>query len=156
MKQVYRFSPLVRWITIVLAFLALGYGIFVVLTKLTDSSSYLSKLLPYAIVFLALNSLIKNFFTINTITLEDDFVEFSKLFGKSVNIRITTISAISLVDGRRRFIKIDYQQDGNNLSYKFSSGFPKIAEVLKKISDENSSIEFDEVLNGVILDFESK
>lgn len=150
MKQVYRFSPLVRWITIVLAFLALGYGIFVVLTKLTDSSSYLSKLLPYAIVFLALNSLIKNFFTINTITLEDDFVIFSKLFGKSVNIRITTISAISLVDGRRRFIKIDYQQDGNNLSYKFSSGFPKIAEVLKKISAKNPSIEFDEVIGIVI------
>ena len=150
MKQVYRFSPLVRWITIVLAFLALGYGIFVVLTKLTDSSSYLSKLLPYAIVFLALNSLIKNFFTINTITLEDDFVIFSKLFGKSVNIRITTISAISLVDGRRRFIKIDYQQDGNNLSYKFSSGFPKIAEVLANIKQQNPDTVFDKMLQSVV------
>lgn len=148
MKRVYKFNPLIRYTTIVLALFALSYAIYVVLYKFTDSSTYFQKLLPYAIVFLSLNSLIKNFFTINTITVYENTVVFSKLLSKKVSIEILSIKKIEFAKGRSRFIRIIYQKDGEDSLYQFNSGFPRIFEVIGKFVEKNPKIILDEVLRA--------
>ena len=78
----YRFNPLIRFTVLLLATFAFFYAIYVLMMKVSETSSNIHKIIPYVIIFLSINVVIKNLFNLNSIKITTEFIRFSYLAKK--------------------------------------------------------------------------
>ena len=74
--RVYRFNQFIRWFTLSFGILAIAYSFWLIFTKVNIDSSKFQQFVPFAIMFLALNSVFRNLFSLNSIRFQKDSIAF--------------------------------------------------------------------------------
>lgn len=156
LPRVYRFKRFIRWFTIFLATAAIIYAIWLIFSKVNVESSKFVKFVPFAIMFLALNSLIKNLFTLNKIVLTKKAIFFKYLSKKGTKIEWASIEKIELNDAKRKMIKILYLEDNKEKVFEFPISFPNMLEIINSIAEMCSELEYDDFIKNVIISEKEK
>ncbi len=139
-KEKFRFNPFLRFFTLFVGILAVSYGVYAILGF--EPVGKFKTILPYVVVLLAANSVFRNLFTLNSITLISDRVIFKKLALPSFQISLQKIVKISFVDKRMSLLKVTYTQGEEQKQYTFNLGYPAVLDALTCIKKSNPAIEF--------------
>lgn len=151
LPRIYKFNQFIRWFTLIFAALAIAYSIWLIFNKVDSDSSKFAQFVPFAIMFLALNSFLKNLFSLNKIKLTQDAIFFQYIGKKSVNIKWVSLTKMELNDDKRRMIRLKYIVDEKERSLEYTLSFPKPLEIANSIAEMAPQIEFDEFMAAVVI-----
>ncbi len=152
LPRTYRFNPLIRWTTMFFAALAFGYAVWVLMSgRITANTGMFFKVVPFLIMFLAINSLLKNLLSLDRIRFEPQRLRFRFIARKSVNIAWSELRGMKFMEGRMRLIRLQYERDGQMRQYDFSINFPNMLEIVNAIFELAPHIEVDEFLGNVLV-----
>jgi hypothetical protein len=149
--RVYRFNQFIRWFTLSFGTLAIAYSFWLIFTKVNVDSSKFQQFVPFAIMFLALNSVFRNLFSLNSIRFQKDAISFRYLLRKSVKISWVNIIKIELNDSKRKMIRLQYLYNGEEKNFEFTINFPNMLEIVNSIAEMNPNIKYDEFIEKVII-----
>ena len=149
--RVYRFNQFIRWFTLSFGTLAIVYSFWLIFTKVNADSSKFQQFVPFAIMFLALNSVFRNLFSLNSIRFQKDAIAFRYLLRKSVKIPWVDILKIELNDSKRKMIRLLYINNGEEKNFEFTINFPDMLEIVNSIAEMNPNIKYDEFIEKVII-----
>ncbi len=147
----YRFNQFIRWFTILLAVFAIVYAAWVIFYKVDADSSKVVKFVPIVIIFLAVNSLITNLFTLNSIRLFEDKISFRYIGKKPVSVAWKDFTKLELSEGKRKTVKLIYSDNGEEKDFRFFLSFPHILEVINSIAEMAPQMELDEFMKTVVV-----
>ena len=148
----YRFNPFLRWFTMIMAALAFAYSIYVLVEgRISADASTLMKAVPFLIMFLALNTILKNLLSLNSIRFEPQQIAFRCIVRPAVRFQWSDLRRMEFVDGRIRYIRLMYSHDGEEKKYDFSINFPNMLEIVNAIDEMAPHIEVDEFLGNVLV-----
>jgi ABC-type multidrug transport system fused ATPase/permease subunit len=146
----YWFNQVIRWFTIVFSTLAIVYGGWLIVNKINADSSTFTKVVPFLVIFFALNSLLRNLFTINRLIFWSEGIGFTYLLKKNVFIRWHDILSIKLIKARQRILDIRYTaKDGEVKVHELTLAFPKMLEILNAIIEMVPQAELDDFVSSV-------
>ncbi|MDP8203460.1 MAG: hypothetical protein P9L95_02875 [Candidatus Tenebribacter mawsonii] len=151
LPRIYKFNQFIRWFTLIFAALAIAYSIWLIFNKVDADSSKFAQFVPFAIMFLALNSFLKNLFSLNKIKLTKELISFRYLGKKSVNILWESLVKMELNEGKRKMIRLKYIVDEEEKSLEYTLSFPKPLEIANSIAEMAPKIEFDEFMAAVVI-----
>lgn len=152
----YKFRQGMRWFTLILGILVVSYSVWMIFTKIYSDSSNLIKYIPFAILFLALNSVIKNLFSLNSILFEMDKISFQFIGKKAVRIKWQTIKKLELNDAKRKMIRIVYESENGDKTFEFPIIFPNMLEIVNSIVEMTPNAELDEFIGNVVISDKEK
>lgn len=151
LPRTYKFNQFIRWFTLIFATLAIAYSIWLIFYKVDSSSPKFAQFVPFAIMFLALNSFLKNLFSLNKIKLTQEIISFQYLGKKSVNIKWGWLKKMELNEDKRKMIRLKYIVDDVEKSLQYTLSFPKPLEIANSIAEMAPQIEFDEFMAAVVI-----
>ncbi|MDP8232842.1 MAG: hypothetical protein P9L91_09280 [Candidatus Zophobacter franzmannii] len=152
LPQKIRFNPFTRYFTMFMACLAMFYAIYVMTVRINSDSSALMKAIPFIIIFLALDSLLRNSFNLNTVFLTDDFIEFGFILKKNQRIKWESINKLEVVISKRRLIRYIYtDENGMDKILTTTLGFPHMLAILNVVAEKAVNAEFDDFLKSVLI-----
>ena len=154
--RVYRFNRLLRWFVVVFSLAAIAYSVLIIITLVNSDSSKFQKIVPFVIIFLAGNSLMRNLFSVNSILFTEEKVVFRYIAKKSVKIYWNSLMKMELNQSRIRAVKFIYQKEGEEKTFVFILSFPKILEILNSIAEMCPQLEFDDFMEKVIISDKEK
>lgn len=147
----YTFNQFIRWFTLVFGLLALAYSGWLIFAKISVDSSNFQKFIPFAILFLALNSVLKNLFSLNSIIFRQENLSFRYLGRKSFTVAWNALRKIEFVNDKRKFIRLQYQQDEIEKTFDFPMAFPNMLEIINSIAEMCPHLEYDEFIGNVVI-----
>lgn len=151
LPRTYKFNQFIRWFTLIFATFAIAISIWMIFNKVDSDSSKFEQFVPFAIMFLALNSLLKNLFSLNKIKFTQEMISFRYLGKKSVNIIWRSLTKMELNDDKRKMVCLKYTADENEKSFEFTMSFPNMLEIANSIAEMAPQIEFDEFMAAVVI-----
>jgi len=151
LPRTYKFNQFIRWFTLIFAALAIAYSIWLIFNKVDSDSSKFTQFVPFAIMFLALNSFLKNLFSLNKIKLTQEMISFQYLGKKNINIKWDSLTKLELNDDKRRMIRLRYSVNEKEQSLEYTLSFPKPLEIANSIAEMAPQIEFDEFMAAVVI-----
>ena len=147
---VFRFPPFLRWLSIIVALLALVWAVYFITQEFSTLDKWYKKAVPFVVLFLVVNVFYKNLFTINSIRFTDSSVIFKPLLLKNVEIQFVQIKKIEFNIKAGKSIILTYEQDGKLKTIFVPRGIDKILIVLSLIAENVPNIELDEFMKTVI------
>ncbi|MBN2829746.1 MAG: hypothetical protein JXR56_05455 [Candidatus Cloacimonetes bacterium] len=152
LPQKIRFNPFVRYFTMFMALLAIAYSIFVMVDRITADSKAIYKAIPIIIIFLALDSIFRNCFNLNSVYLTEDFIEFGFILKKNRRIKWESISKVEITIAKRRLIRYTYTDEAGLLKIlTMTLSFPHMLAILNVVGNKAVNAEFDDFLKSVLL-----
>ena len=151
LPRTYKFNQFIRWFTLIFATLAIVYSIWLIFNKVDSDSSKFTQFVPFAIMFLALNSFLKNLFSLNKIKFTKQMISFQYLGKKNVNIEWKSLTKMALNDDKRKMIRLTYVVNDAERSMEYTLNFPKPLEIANSIAEMAPQIEFDEFMTSVVI-----
>ena len=144
MKEKFRFNPFLRFFTLFIGLIVIAYCVYIILVAnpVAENISKIKMILPYLVIVLALNSVFRNFFTLNSIILDDSEIIFKKLAFGSCKMKIADIKQIKFMDKRMKLLQVTYLIGEDLKKYSFNLGFPAVLTALSKLKERNPKIEF--------------
>ena len=154
--RVYRFNQFIRWFTLAFGLAAILYAFWVIFEKIGFESKTFYKIVPFIILFLALNSVMRNLFSLNSILFADKEITFRFLARKSVIIPWNSIKKIVLSKSKRKHINIHYLKEEKEKVFELTLAFPNMLEIINSIAELCPDVEYDQFLRNVIISKEDK
>ena len=151
LPRTYKFNQFIRWFTLIFAALAIVYSIWLIFNKVDSDSSKFTQFVPFIIMFLALNSFLRNLFSLNKVKLTHEMISFRYLGKKSVNILWSSLVKMELNDSKRKMIRLKYIVNDVEKSLDYTLSFPKPLEIANSIAEMVPQIEFDEFMATVVI-----
>jgi len=151
LPRTYKFNQFIRWFTLIFALLAIAYSVWLIFNKVDASSNKFAQFVPFAIMFLALNSFLKNLFSLNKIKFTEGMIIFKYLGKKSVSIKWETLTKMELNDDKRKKIRLKYLEDDIEKSLEYTLSFPNPLEIANSIAEMAPQLEFDEFMASVVI-----
>ena len=152
----YTFNQFIRWFTLVFGLLALSYSAWLIFSKISADSTNFQKFIPFAILFLALNSVLKNLFSLNVIVFRLDDISFRYLGRKSFRVRWQDIKRLEFPNNKHRLIRLKYLQSGTEKFFDFPMAFPNMLEIINGIAEMCPHLEYDEFIGNVVVSPQEK
>ncbi|MBW6516301.1 MAG: hypothetical protein K0B81_06770 [Candidatus Cloacimonetes bacterium] len=154
--RTYRFNQFVRWLVILLSLFAITYAVYYIFTGIDADSSTIHKIVPFVIIFLAIHSLLRNLFSLNSIRFKSEGIEFRYIANRSVFIRWEDIKRLALYQGKTRAIKLTYQLNEREKELIFTMVFPNMLEIINSIAEMCPHLAVDEFMRNVTLTEEER
>ena len=148
----YRFNQFIRWTTLLLGLAAIAYALWVVFSKIDIGSPKFFKLVPFIIIFLAANSVMRNLFSLNSILFTEKKIVFKFIARKSVAINWKTIIKMEFGSTRHRVIHIFYREGDKDKKFLMNLSFPNMVEIINSIAELCDGVEYDDFLKKVIIE----
>ena len=153
----YRFNQFARWFTLIVGTVAIFYTLWFIFFHVYSDTSTFKKFLPFAILFLLLNSVLKNLFYLNKIHFTKNHIKFSFLARKSVIINWQDLLKMEFMPGRQKMIKLTYlDKDDKRKTFLLTLSFPNMLEIVNSIAELAPQMEYDEFLKNVIISEKEK
>jgi len=147
---VFRFPAFLRWLSIIVALLALVWALYFITHEFSTLDKWFKKAVPFVVLLLVVNVFYKNLFTVNSIRFTDSSVIFKPLLLKGIEIQFVQIKKIEFNIKAGKSIILTYEQDGKTKTLLIPRGINKILIVLSLIADNVPDIELDEFMKTVI------
>jgi len=146
----YWFNRFIRWFTIIFSFLAIIYAVWLNFNKVHTDSSNFTKLVPFLIIFFALNSLLRNLFTLNRLIFRQGGVEFAYLLKRNVYIPWKDFVSIKLTKARQKILDVHYRgSDGELKLQGLTLAFPNMLEILNGIIEMVPQAVLDDFVGSI-------
>ena len=156
LPRVYRFNQFMRWFTLTFGVLAIAYSFWLIFAKIGVDSSKFYKFVPFAIMFLAANSVFKNLLTLNSILFTKEKIAFRYLARKSIKIYWNSLKRMELNDAKRKMIRLRYSDNDKEKVFEFTINFPNMLEIVNSIAEMCPDILFDGFIEKVIISKKEK
>jgi hypothetical protein len=151
--RVYRFSPVVRSMTMFIAAAALIYSIWFIFSYVNVETNLILKILPVIIAFLSGQTLLRHLMSLQKVVLESDRIVFAYVLRKPLKINYTQIKRMEMTETRPRSVKIIFEGAPDNFKAFFMHvGFPHMVEILNGIVEQTRNLELDEFLRATLID----
>jgi len=147
----YRFNQFIRWTTLLLGLAAIAYALWVVFFMIDIGSPKFFKLVPFIIIFLAANSVMRNLFSLNTILFTEEKIIFKFIARKSVALNWNSIYKLEFGPTRHRVIHIFYRENDTDKKFLMNLSFPNMVEIINSIAELCDGVEYDDLLKNVIV-----
>lgn len=147
---VFRFPLFLRWLSIIVAMLALVWALYFMTNDFSTADKWFKKAVPFVVIFLVGNVLYKNLFTINSIRFTDSSVIFKPLLLKHIEIPFDEIRKIEYSIKGGKSIILTHEHEGKTKTLFIPRGIEKIIIVLTLIAENVPNIELDEFMKTVI------
>jgi len=147
---VFRFPPFLRWLSIIVALLALVWAVYFITQEFSTLDKWYKKAVPFVVLLLVVNVFYKNLFTINSVRFTDSSVIFKPLLLKDIEIEFVQIKKIEFNIKAGKSIILTYEQEGKLKTLFIPRGIDKILIVLSLIAENVPGIELDEFMKTVI------
>jgi len=148
------FAGKTRIFSLVVSVIMIAYSLYYITTQITSHSAMYRKILPFIILFLALETLLKNLLSIKRITLTAKTLEFSYLVQKKIIIAWETLLSIEKYHGRGRYFLIKYQKNGETQKFFLPMLYKDIISILNFIKLLAPHIATDEFISSLIIDLD--
>lgn len=145
----YWFNQPIRWFTLLFSAMAIVYAGWLIFTKINTDSNTFTKVVPFLILFFALNSLIRNLFTLNRFVFKEDGLELHYLLRKNISILWKEIVSMETGTGRQKLLKITYKRNNENKIQELPLAFPKILEILNAVMELTPDAQLDEFMQSI-------
>ena len=149
--RTYRINQFFRWFTFSFGVMAVIYALWVILCKVDGDSSKVIKFAPIIIVLLASNSVIRNLFTLNSMKLFEDKIQFGYLGKKTVRVNWESFTKMELTEGKRKAVRLVYMENGEEKDFRFFLSFPHILEVINSIAEMAPNMELDDFMKTIVV-----
>jgi len=149
-EKVFRVPPFIRTITIIFALLALVWAIYYITNGISQTDKWFKKLSPFIVLFLVVSVLHKNLFTVNSIHIEDNFLQFKFLLKRAIRIDWTAIKKLEFGIKRRNAICLTYEENGVDKQIIIPRGIQEIISALNLIAKRAQNLELDDFMKTVI------
>lgn len=149
-EKVFRVPPFIRTITIIFALLALVWAIYYITNGISQTDKWFKKLSPFIVLFLVVSVLHKNLFTVNSIHIEDNFLQFKFLLKRAIRIDWTAIKKLEFGVKRRNAICLTYEENGVDKQIIIPRGIQEIISALNLIAKRAQNLELDDFMKTVI------
>lgn len=149
-ENVFRVPPFIRTITIIFALLALVWAIYYITNGISQTDKWFKKLSPFIVLFLVVSVLHKNLFTVNSIHIEDNFLQFKFLLKRAIRIDWTAIKKLEFGVKRRNAICLTYEENGVDKQIIIPRGIQEIISALNLIAKRAPNLELDDFMKTVI------
>lgn len=147
----FRFPLFTRYFTLILGILVILYSLFFIFTQINADTSKFQKFLPFIIIFFAFDSVSRNLFTVNKISLFKDKIEFSYLAKKKVVIFWENVKKLESYQEKGKFFVIHYlDASGTIKKHFFPMAFKNIIDIINYIANFNEKIEMDEFVSSLV------
>jgi hypothetical protein len=147
----YKFNQFIRWFTLFLGIFALVYSGWLIFAKISADSNNFQKFAPFAILFLALNSVLKNLFSLNSIVFRQENISFRFLGRKSFTTEWKNLKRLEFLDDKRKLIRLKYDLNGSEKAFDFPMSFPNMLEIINSIAEMCPHLEYDEFIGNVVI-----
>ena len=151
--RIYRFSPIIRSMTMIIAAFALVYSIWFIFSIVNIETKLILKILPVIIAFISAQTLIRHMLSLQKVVLESDGIVFSYVIRKPFVINFTQIRRMEMLETRPRAVKIIFESAPEHYkAFMMHVGFPHMVEILNGIVEMTRNIELDEFLSATLID----
>ncbi|MDD3051693.1 MAG: hypothetical protein PHR06_11175 [Candidatus Cloacimonetes bacterium] len=147
----YSFSLVLRFVTILFSLFAFVMSIYMIFFRINANTSMFNKIVPFIILFLAVTSLMKNLFSVNSVIIKQDSIRFCYLGMKSRTILWAEFRGMSYQDSKPRAIVIEFFRDNKIQKFIFPIGFPHMLEIVNSIAVKCPDINYDAFLKNVVI-----
>jgi hypothetical protein len=108
------------------------------------------KIIPFVILLLSFDSVSKNLFTLNKVTISEKFLKFSALAKKSVVIEWENLVKIEFEKKKGKTFLVHYKEKDVMKIYDFSLAFKNVLDILSCIKIMAPHIEIDEFVESLL------
>lgn len=146
----YRYSQIMRFFWLFFALAVCGYSFYFIIKFVTATTPLFFKVLPLIILFVALDSAIKQLTALNRVTFYEDRVCLGFIAKPKVIIPYENVISIDLAKQITFSIIIKYKEGNKEKIFKTSASFPKILEILLNLADFSPNAQLNDLLGKVV------
>ncbi|OQY36688.1 MAG: hypothetical protein B6226_06135 [Candidatus Cloacimonetes bacterium 4572_65] len=150
----YSFNIITRLVILTFAFLVIGYVAYLLLYKVgvTADATTFAKVVPFIIMFTALNTVLQNLFNIHSLTLTKEHMEATSLVGIKKIIKWKNINKITMSKSKKRYIIISYIDDKmQQKQYNLMLVFKNMMEIINSIAELAPNAKYDEFMQTIVV-----
>jgi hypothetical protein len=156
LPKAYNFPRFNRIASIIMAGLVIIYSLMVVFFSINDQSTTAQKVIPFILLFLSFNLLIKGLFSLNTVLIEDDAVTFKYILKKNIKIPWLRLQKIEMYKGRPKSFILTYTENSQEKKYMLTMQFPNLIEIINIIAYLAPHTENDKFVASLLIPIEEK
>lgn len=132
----YRYSPFIRIFMLAFACLVFAYTLYFLLAVVNADTPMFFKLLPLGIMFVCLDSILRQVTSLNSVIFLQDSIRFTYMAKKNVEIPYDSIISLDLFKHITYYMHLRYRDaDGHEQLFKTPASFPKVLEIILNIAD---------------------
>ena len=132
----YRHNPVLRWFMIAISFAIMVYSIYFMMRYVSNTSPIFFKILPIAIAFVGLDSVLKKITSLNSVTFEQDRLRLGFIAKRALEIPYENIRKLELYRKITFYFGISYiDLNGKEKKYTAQASFPHTLEIILNIAD---------------------
>jgi len=152
MTKLYKVGALGRYFTFFLGVLLVAYSCYIIFARLTADAPILMKFIPFAILFFAINSVIKNFLGLNKLMISENELTLFFLFGREKAIPYQQMESLILGPETSRIKKImlGYHENGRQKILIIPKNIQNILEFLAELAQHAPHIQCDKYMKIVL------
>ncbi len=150
---VYKFPQFMRFFTLIIATMIIIFSLFVVFTQISSDSSTFKKILPFLIMFLSTDSLVRNLFSLNKVTIIEEGIIFSSLAKRNLFVKWKDIVKLETYQVKGKYFVLHYHnsvEDNQVKKHYFPMAFNNIIEIVNYIVHLSVEIETDEFVKSLV------
>ena len=144
------FPKFTRYFTLILSVTVVLYALYVAFTVITADASTWKKILPFIIMFFAYDAVHRNLFSLNKISLTKDFIRFSYIAKRSVQINWEDLRRLEAHIQKGKYFIMHYSAGEEVKKFQFSMAFKDMIDIINFIKILAPHIETDEFVGSLI------
>jgi len=156
LPRYYKFNQFYRWSTLLIGLAVLLYAFWIIFFKLGEDSPRFFKFVPFILIFLAANSMMRNLFSLNSVHFTKEKIQFKFLARKSMQITWSEIYKINYGDRKQRAVLIYYRSGGEDCKFLMQIAFPNMLEIINSIAEMCENVEYDDFITSILISEKEK
>lgn len=147
----YRYNPMVRGFMLVLSILIMAYTLYFLIAVVTGVMPLFFKILPLVILFVSLDSILRQITSLNCVAFYEDRVSFSYLAKRKVEIPYPQITKMELIKKITYYLDLTYRDEtGAVKQFRTPASFPKILEIIVNLAELSPNVELSDMLGKAV------
>jgi hypothetical protein len=147
----YRYNPWVRGLMLGFAVIVLVYTLFFLVKVVNGNMPMFFKLLPLVILFISLDSILRQITSLNCVLFSNDTVSFSFLAKRKLEVPYESITKLELNKRITYFLRVVYiDASGLERTFQTPASFPKILEIILTLANLSPNVKLNGVLSKAV------
>jgi len=133
------------------AALVLVYTLFFLVKVVNGNMPLFFKILPLIILFVSLDSILRQTTSLNCVLFGPDYIRFSYLVKRKLEIPYTSIIQLDLEKRLTYYLQLRYHDaNGVEQTFKTPASFPKILEIILNLADLSPQVKLNGMLSKAV------
>jgi len=147
----YRYNPWIRCLMLSISTCVIAYTLYFLALQINQSTPLLMKIIPFIILYVALDSIIRHLTQLNVVTFTDSDLILGFMAKKRIMIPYHRIKSIGITRKITLYLLLYYLDDqGKERMFKTNLSFPHMIRIMMGIEDMAPQISIDDKLSAAL------